>query len=167
MLKRRILKYLTKPAPAQDISEVTTYVDARDIGILFTENTEAMKNFGFIEKELLADQKNIFPLMRVVKREKEKTYRYPFFTSRDITLLGKMKSDTLSKYTSRTMDMVLLLDDHPDELTKYIASKCQCPLRIGFTSTSDINSETLNFIVKPKHEERKHQALMDYLRMIS
>ena len=167
MLKTRVLAYLTKPLKAKDISEIRAYVDARDVGILFTEDSEGMKSFGLIEKELVDDQKNIFPLMRVTKPSKEKVYNFPFFINKDISLLGKIKSETLLKYTERSLDMLLILDERPDVITQYIISKCQCPLRIGCSSGADFNSEMLNFIVKPKNEEKKHRALMEYLRMIS
>jgi len=166
MIKSTVLAYLTKPAIAKDISEIRAYVDAKDVGILFTEDTEGMKNFQLIEKELVQDQKNIFPLMRVTRPDKEKSYKYPFFIHRDISLFGKLKSEPLLKYVARPLDLLLILDERPDVITQFVVSKCDCPLRIGISSGADFNSEQFNFIVKPKSEEKKHNALMEYLRMI-
>ncbi len=167
MLRTGLLKYFTKPTTATDISEIRNYLDARDIGILFTENTEGMKSFKHLETELLNDQKNIFPLMRVQKPDKDKTYTYPFYIAQDVSLFGKLKSATLQKYTSRSLDMLLILDEKPDTLTQFVVSKCKCPLRIGLSTSPELASDLLNFIVKPKKEEKKHRALLDYLRMIS
>lgn len=140
------------------------YLSVESIGLLFNEHQEP-KSLEFLKNQFIADGKKIRTMMRVTKYEKTKSYDHPFFFQKDIGISGSIQSEVLAEFIQKPMDMLIVLDQEPDLLTSYVASKCK-GLKIGFYSEL-APIQQLDLLVKPKNESTKYQELLEYVRKVA
>lgn len=166
MFKNVVLKHLSKKkGPAQSNSTLA-YQECNDVGIIFGEEMEVSAGIDFLRTTFVNEGKQVFPLMRVSKHQKDRQYNYPFFINKEINLLGQIESDFLKTFINRPLDILIVLDEISNPIVQFVVSKCKCPLRIGYYSEND-TTDFLNFLIKPENDDKEHQELMSYVRMIS
>jgi len=163
MIKNLLIKRKLSTTGNEMITS-TDYASVESIGLLFNENQEP-KSLKFLKDEFSADGKRLSTMMRVLKYDKQKSYDYPFFFHKDIGISGSINSDTLEGFVRQPMDMLIILDNTPDLLTSYVASKCN-GLKIGFYS-DNAPIQLLDLLVKPKSETTKYNDLLAYIRKVA
>jgi len=103
--------------------------------------------------------------MRIKKYEKDKEYDRPYYYSGDVTFTGKIEPGYLADFTKESMDMLIVLEEQPDPLTKYILSHTRA-LKIGCSQDESIIA-LLDLIVHPSQNTSKCNELINYLRKIA
>jgi len=163
MLKNLLIRQKTK---SKEVSPVSCkgYQDTDNVGIIFHE-TIVEKDLQFLKKELSDDGKSVSLMMRVDKFDKEKSYDYPYFFSKDISFNGSLNSSFLRDFTTSPMDMLLVLESDPDALSSFVVSKCNA-IKIGFF-VEGTSIDHLDLLVKPKSESSKYQDLLSYIRKVA
>ena len=164
MIKQRVIKYLSRKKPQDQLQEGLTYSHAKKTAILFSEDqdNQALEE---LKRSLEQDGKDITTLMLVSKPEKEAEYSHLHFSEKDISLTGKIASSRLLAFFETQFDLLLVLDETHTNLTRFILSKSRAALRAGYYMENNENT-LLNLVVRPT--DRSHHAeLLAYLRKIA
>ena len=133
-LKVKLLDYLNHRANRKSLNlrHNTSFKEAREFGILFTwAGQSSYLQIREIIKSLEVHGKEITSLCYVPSRKIQPGEDTPVFYDRDISWLGKSRSEAVSTFLSRPFDFLLHLDLRPNIMTRYILARSRSRCRVG------------------------------------
>ena len=114
--------------------EVLTYTRAKNVGVLFNsryEGREAQVINQFFRR-LREEGKNLKALTYFPQeRSNPFDFKFDFFTSKDLTMLGEFKSDAVARFVNTEFDCLYCINDTPFLPFDYILAQSKARFRVG------------------------------------
>lgn len=109
-----------------------TYPSALNLGIIFTvEDKQKHHTVKTFIKRLEQDGKNIQVLEYLPEKKDNYEFKFDFFTDKDFSLLGNLRSSSAIQFTNSPFDILFCIDLNPNALIQYILAKSKAKCRVG------------------------------------
>lgn len=134
-IKDKLLKFRTKRAIKKGITSRKTlnYADAKTVGILFKVAEEDKHDYINDFVHTLEKEGKKVEALTYFTRDHDNPYdfKYSFFTDKDITVLGEIKSESVHNFMSKDFDYLYCITREDITVFDHILSKSQAKCRVG------------------------------------
>jgi len=133
-IKDKLLRYRTKKAVKLNTSrKALNYKDAKSVGILFKVAEEDKHDYINDFVHTLEKEGKRVEALTYFTRDHDNPYnfKYSFFTDKDVSVLGEIKSESVKSFISKRFDYLYCLTREDISVFDHILSKSQAKCRIG------------------------------------
>lgn len=163
MIRNTLVNYkIKKQLKANNVHRLSVaYEDARVFGILYTaEDLKKHDEIKALVRKIEKDGKKVEVLSFLPKEVQNFEFRYTFFTEKDISMFGKIKSKEVIDFASKPFDYLLYFDFESDLLMRYILSMSRAHCRVG--NFEEVNRPFCDLMVAPQQPNYKSLAFEMY-----
>lgn len=133
-LKEKLLRFRTKRAIKKAAARRTlNYKDAKSIGILFKVTEEDKHDYINTFVHTLTKEGKTVEALTYFTRDHDNPYnfKYSFFTDKDVTVLGEIKSESVKNFIQRDFDYLYCFTREDIPVFDHILSKSRAKCRVG------------------------------------
>ncbi|MFT5914258.1 MAG: hypothetical protein ACI81T_000745 [Bacteroidia bacterium] len=132
-IKQKLLKFRTKRSKNSTKHRTLNYADAKYVGVLFKITDEDKHDYinNFVHS-LEKDGKRVEALT-FFDRDHNNPYdfKYEFFTQKDISLLGEIKSESVHEFAKKEFDYLFCISRESMDVFDYILTNSRAKCRLG------------------------------------
>ncbi|MBC7920957.1 MAG: hypothetical protein H7Z75_07665 [Ferruginibacter sp.] len=110
------------------------YGRAKNIGLLFDSNYEELeaRSINYLYRRLREGNKNVKALTHFPReRSSPFDFRFDFFTDKDLTLVGKIKSNAVDIFVDTEFDFLYCIDQRAFLPFEFILARSKAKFRVG------------------------------------
>ncbi len=133
MLSEKFLKLRSRAYAKKNKNQhPVSYTEAKSFGILYTTEDEPKhQSVKTLIKNLESDGKKVHTITYLPKDKENYEFKFDFFTKKDITFAGKIKSESVLNFLNSPFDFLILLDFEYSEIAGAVLSQSKAKCRIG------------------------------------
>ncbi len=152
---------------SREDKEVTNLEDAQSIGILFQPRTDLIEQSKLLIKELdaLGKKADIYSIDSK-EVENNASFNYTLINFDDFSLFGSPISENIKTFFLKKYEMLFLMIEEYNDLTKYLIKKIQAKCIIG--TLSNDNTLPIDIVVYQDNENISNLAknMLHYAKVL-
>ena len=132
-IKDKFLGYRARKTQDLSTRQTTDYQRAQRIGVLFqVAEDDSQEDIDRFIKALKQDGKQVEAMTFFHKEQDvQEGYAYPYFTEKDISVLGAFKSEALEVFMNQSFDYLFCISRETSEAFTFIMAKSKAKCRVG------------------------------------
>ena len=163
MIRNTLVAYKTKNELKnnQIARQSVDYENASLLGLLYTaEDLKKHDEVKALVRKFEKDGKKVEVLSYLPKDVQNFEFRYTFFTEKDISMFGKIKSKDILDFCNKPFDYLFYFDFESDMFMRYLLAKSQAKCRVG--NFEEMNRQYCDLMVAPQQPNYKSLAFEMY-----
>lgn len=140
-------------APRQTLN----YKEAKSVGILFITHNDNMHQAVNHFIKMLKQEGKKYTALTFFDRQSDNpyTFKYDFFTEKDIDFFGNIKSEPVTEFINTDFDYLYCLCTEPTDVFDPILASCKAKCRVGFFRENKVGLFEMMIQLKPEESVDK------------
>ena len=133
---------------------IPPYGRSKNIGLLFNSNYEELeaRSINYLYRRLREGNKNVKALTYFPReRSNPFDFKFDFFTDKDLTLVGRIKSDAVNMFVNTEFDFLYCIDQRAFVPFEVILAQSKAKFRVGIYQEQ--KPDFLELMVKPLQDQ--------------
>lgn len=142
------------------------YVDAKSIGIIFSNNTPDKAKLAEQLKSLLnADDKKI-KVLAYDRNVQVKHLPFESFSKKDLSFWGSFTNQSVDNFANISFDFLICLDHNPGDIIRNLLAKSKAKCRVGICDDYETYHKLFEMIIQSSNENNIVDSVYSYTKNI-